>query len=53
MCELALYTQYFPELCEETTKHITWVGFEPTTLAILVSYQLGLLCFKCILTPIK
>ena len=31
-CVLALYTQYFPELCEQKNhRHITWSGFEPTT----------------------
>ena len=28
-CVLALYTQYFPESCEQNHRHITRVGFEP------------------------
>ena len=32
---LALYTQYLHKLCEQNHRHITRVGFEPTTLAIL------------------
>ena len=32
----SLYTQYLPELSgNKNHRHITWVGFEPTTLAIL------------------
>ena len=34
-CMTALYTRYFPESCEHSHRHITRVGFEPTTLAIL------------------
>ena len=31
---LALYTQYFPESCEQNITGNTRVGFEPTTLTI-------------------
>ena len=33
--ELALYTQYFPESCEQNHRHITRVGFQPTTFVTL------------------
>ena len=35
MCVIALDTQYLPEFCEKNHRHITQVGFEPTTFAIL------------------
>ena len=31
-CVLALYTRYFPELCEKNHRHITW-GLAPTIFA--------------------
>ena len=42
-------TRYIPEICEQMSGHITWVGFEPTIFA-----NLGMICsrfYQALFTP--
>ena len=45
-CVIALYTQYFPESCENNHMHKTRVGFEPMTKMNI--FLLILMCFGAI-----